>query len=111
MPNDDDGDTLIPTDENGEIIESTAKTVTQPPAPVHPLGPTLAEIAVIRTTNAFAANAARITELFALACVETEKRGFQCEQRPAKLGEAVVAIEAMLTRCIEHDSTPATIAA
>mgnify|MGYP000904867955 CR=1 FL=1 len=101
MPNDDDGDTLLSTDEHGEIIEGQAEQV-----PPHPLDPLLDEIKAIRVAKTFNANAARITELFALACEQLEQRGHTCEPRPATLGEAASLIEIMIERCIGHDEKP-----
>jgi hypothetical protein len=93
---------------DGEIIESSAKTLehktppTPPPAALTLLV-ALDEIVRIIEANNFVAPADRIRELFGYACAEIKARGMECEGKPNSMKEAANSTDIMLGRCLAHD--------
>lgn len=100
---------------DGEIIESSAKTLEHkapPPAQQVEPAPTgltlskvLDEINAMREAQKF--SGPRLRELYNFACGEIQARDMQCEPPPQKAGEAASAIEIMLGRCITYDQQAA----
>lgn len=103
-----------PVNGDGEIIESSAKTLEHkaPPPPPAAAGPltlltALDEIVRIVEGGNFVAPADRIRELFAYACSEIKLRGMECEEKPASMKEAANSTNIMLGRCITYDQQAA----
>jgi hypothetical protein len=97
-----------PVNGDGEIVESSAKTLEQKTPPTPPpaaltLLVALDEIVRIIDADNFVKPADRIRELFSYACNEIKARGMDCEGKPASMKEAANSTDIMLGRCLAHD--------